>query len=257
MPFTHRGRMHEALEHPFPQEWRDVLADRMAHWQMLNADERQRLEDLIRIILVDKGWEATQGFTLTDEIRVVIAAGAGLLILGLDYDYYHEVTSIIVSPTTDVVTGNRPIGDGLWTDQPEQVIGEAEDNGPVLIAWDAAKEQALDPSGGRNVVYHEFAHKLDQLDVLDGAPPLDSPEQGQRWEKVCNAEYTLLQEGRGGDLLDPYGATNPGEFFAVVTEVFFNKPIEMQQQKPELYQVLRDFYHQDPAHRETWMGKPS
>jgi Mlc titration factor MtfA (ptsG expression regulator) len=251
MALTRRGRLRKALAQPFPEAWRDLLDDSVAHWRVLAGHERERVEGLIRLLLVDKLWEASSGFELTDEIRVVISAMAGLLILGLDYDYYHRVTSIIVSPTTVVLEGDRHVGGGLYTDEPDPIIGQARFDGPVLIAWDAARAQARDPEGGHNVVYHEFAHKLDMLGgSVDGTPPLESHAAYERWVRVCNAEFVALRDGTGGDLLDPYGAVNTGEFFAVVTEVFFDRPVQLEQEKPELYAVLRDFYRQDPAARE-------
>ena len=87
MALTRRGRLRKALAQPFPEAWRDLLADNVAHWHTLSGHERERLEGLIRLLLVDKLWEPSKGFELTDEIRVVISAMAGLLILGLDYDY--------------------------------------------------------------------------------------------------------------------------------------------------------------------------
>ena len=251
MPFTRRGRRRQALARPFPAEWRDLLAAGISHWRLLDSAERDRLETLIRTILVDKYWEATRAFTLTDEIRVVIAGLASLLILGLDYDYYHRVTSIIVSPSTMSLTGDRPAGGGLYTDEPLSIIGQSRHDGPVLIAWDVARNQARDPHRGHNVVFHEFAHKLDMLaGTVDGTPPLGSAEEFQRWVQVCGAEYELLRHGGDGGLLDPYGAVSPGEFFAVITEVFFDRPIDVEREKPALYAVLRDFYRQDPAGRE-------
>jgi Mlc titration factor MtfA (ptsG expression regulator) len=218
---------------------------------MLDGHERGRLESLIRLLLVDKLWEASRGFALTDEIRVVISAMAGVLILGLDYDYYHRVTSIIVSPTTVVIEGDRHVGGGIFSDEPEPIIGQARSDGPVQIAWDSARAQARHPDSGHNVVYHEFAHKLDMLGgSVDGTPPLESHAEYERWVAVCNAEYAALRNGTGGSLLDPYGAENTGEFFAVVTEVFFDRPLQLEEEKPELYAVLRDFYRQDPAARE-------
>ncbi|MGD1053246.1 MAG: M90 family metallopeptidase [Candidatus Dormibacteria bacterium] len=255
MALTRRGRLRKALAEPFPEAWRDLLAEDFAHWRALTGEERERLERLIRLLLVDKLWEAARGFELTDEIRVVISAMASLPILGLDYDYYHRVTSIIVAPTTVVLEGDRHIGGGIFTDEPEPIIGEARHEGPILIAWDAAREQARDPDEGRNVVYHEFAHKLDMLGgSVDGTPPLESHAEYERWVRVCNAEFEALRDGTGGNLLDPYGAENTGEFFAVVTEVFFDRPIRLAQEKPELYAVFRDFYRQDPAARERRAG---
>jgi Mlc titration factor MtfA (ptsG expression regulator) len=255
MAFTRRGRRREALARPFPEAWRRLLLRNVRPWRSLNSAERTRLEELIRIILVDKNWEAADGFRLTDDMRVIIAAMACLLILELDYDYYHRVTSIIVTPTTMVQAGDRSVGDGLFTDEPEDVIGLAHYGGPVVIAWDAVRAEARDRHRGHNVVYHEFAHKLDMLNgTVDGTPPLESREEYRRWAAVGGTEYSLLRDGGGGDLLDPYGAEDSGEFFAVVTEVFFDRPVAMEAEKPELYAMLRDFYRQDPAGRERRAG---
>jgi hypothetical protein len=121
----------------------------------------------------------------------------------------------------------------------------------VIIAWDAARADARHPERGHNVVFHEFAHKLDMLnDLIDGTPPLPDAAARRRWHEVCTAEYELLRSGMGDDLLRDYGAVNPGEFFAVATEVFFDLPGEMRARKPALYSVLRDFYRQDPAQRQ-------
>jgi len=254
VPFGSRRR--RALAQPFPERWRELLCQRMIHWRLLDPGERTRLEQLIRLLLVDKYWEATSGFALTEEIRVLVAAMACLLILGLDYDYYHRVTTIIVAPSTVVLEGSRPVGDGLYTDDPLPIIGQARSDGPVLIAWDAASGQARDPERGHNVVYHEFAHKLDMLSgTIDGTPPLESSAQVRRWAEVCNTEYLRLRRGESGLLLDAYGGINPGEFFAVATEVFFDQPLRLETEKPELYEVLRDFYRQDPAARERRAGK--
>jgi Mlc titration factor MtfA (ptsG expression regulator) len=255
MALTRRGRLRKALAQPFPEAWRDLLEKDFAHWRALAGHERQQVERLIRLLLVDKLWEASSGFELTDEMRVLTSAMASLLILGLDYDYYHRVTSIIVSPTTVVFEGDRHLGGGVFTDEPQRIIGQARFEGPVLIAWDAAREQARDPDQGRNVVYHEFAHKLDMLGgSVDGTPPLESHAEYERWVRVCNAEFDALRQGTGGNLLDPYGAENTGEFFAVVTEVFFDRPLDLEREKPGLYAVFREFYRQDPAARERRAG---
>jgi Mlc titration factor MtfA (ptsG expression regulator) len=256
MPVTGWGRRRRALAQPFPDQWRRLLERTMAHWSMLDDAERERLETLIRLLLADKFWEASEGFELTDDIRVTVAGLASLLILGLDYDYYHRVTSIIVHPTT--VVRER----GLLTNEEGRFSGLALYEGPVVIAWDAARAQACHPERGHNVVYHEFAHKLDMLEgSADGTPPLETDAQYQRWSEVCAAEYQRLLDGTSGPLLDPYGGVNRGEFFAVVTEVFFDEPIDLERQKPDLYGVLRDFYRQDPAARERrllghWLGRP-
>ena len=234
-----------------PPTWRELTAATLAHWAVLDDAERDRLGDLMADVAARR-WEAANGFALTDEIRVVVAAQAALLILGLDVDCYRDVTAIVVHPTTVTLRGERAgPAPGLMTDAPLSIVGQTHDRrGPVLIAWDAARAGARHPERGYNVVLHEFAHKLDMLDgLVDGTPPLPDAAARRRWVEVCTAEYRRLRAGEGGDLLRGYAAVNPGEFFAVATEVFFDRPLELAADKPELYDVLRDFYRQDPAAR--------
>ena len=107
---------------------------------------------------------------------------------------------------------------------------------------------ARHPERGHNVVYHEFAHKLDMLDgVIDGTPPLERQEELDRWVEVCTAEYEALRNGTDDGFLDGYASVDPAEFFAVATEAFFDLPVQLEAAKPDLYAVLRDFYRQDPA----------
>ncbi len=235
-----------------PAGWERVVEGALSHWALLDADQRARLGELMDLLLRHKRWEAAAGFALTDEIRILIAAQASLLILGLDFACYRDVQAIIVHPTTVILSGARPgPAPGVVTDTPLPILGQANDRrGPVIIAWDAARADARHPERGHNVAFHEFAHKLDMLDdVIDGTPPLPDAAARARWHDVCTAEYEFLRDGFGDGLLRGYAAVNPGEFFAVATEVFFDLPGEMQARKPALYGVLRDFYRQDPASR--------
>ncbi|HEX9315646.1 MAG TPA: M90 family metallopeptidase [Actinomycetota bacterium] len=233
-----------------PDDWVEIVERNVAHWALLDDDERERLGDLMEEIVEGKRWEAANGFTLTDEIRTVIAAQAALLVLGLDFDWYRAVQAIVVHPSTVVSHEPRPGPAGTMEDGPFPLLGLADSNfGPVLIAWDEARANARHPEWGHDVVFHEFAHKLDMLDhVVNGTPPLHRREDGSHWYAVCTRELALLRAGEGWPLRD-YGGTDPGEFFAVATEAFFDIPLELEAAKPELYRILRDFYRQDPAAR--------
>ncbi len=134
------------------------------------------------------------------------------------------------------------------TDGVVPVLGEAHDrHGPVLLAWDQAHAAARTPGRGHNVVFHEFAHKLDMLDAtLDGTPPLPRGETRSRWVEVCTEAYTALRNGIARPPLQPYGATNPAEFFAVATEAFFDVPELLARNEPQLYEVLGDLLPPGP-----------
>lgn len=249
-------RRKKILAAPFPSEWERYVQKNIPYYQHLNKEEKKRLQDLIQIFIAEKHWLGCGGLELTDEIRVMIAAYACLLILELPNDYYGNVKSIYVYPTT-VVSPERPPGffeiPTAPADGPMPILGEAHYRGPVILVWDAVKRETRHPERGHNVVYHEFAHKLDMLDdKADGTPPLTTPEGYQRWVDVCSKMYLELcnkvEHGRP-TFFDGYAATNEAEFFAVVTEYFFSNPKDMKHHRPELYQVLKGFYRQDPAEK--------
>ena len=229
----------------------DIVERRVAVWSALDAGERERLEAASDWLLRHKHWEAANGFALDDEITVTIAAQAALLVVGLSIDEYREVGTIIVYPAAMRSRGvyAGPVA-GTVTDGVVPVLGEAhQDRGPVLLAWDEAESSARNPGRGHNVVFHEFAHKLDMRDdIVDGTPRLERGDLGE-WVEVCTEAYDALRAGVERPPLQPYGATNPGEFFAVATEAFFDVPELLEGHEPKLYDVMRDFYKQDPAAR--------
>ena len=203
-------------------------------------------------MLVDeKDWEGCGGLEMTDEIRVTIAAQACLLILNIEHEYYRRVTSILVYPAAYKTMPSRG-RDGVIREG-QANLGEAWLRGPVVLSWDDARRGALDPKDGHNLVFHEFAHKLDMLDgAADGTPPLADQETLRQWVQTMTREFAALRDAaeRGRKtVLDTYGATNPAEFFAVATECFFEKARQLRQRHPAVYELLKDYYQQDPAER--------
>lgn len=251
----HRRR--KILEHPFPDAWNAILERNVAHWRLLSPAERAELRSLVQVFVAEKYWEGCGGLELTDEIRVTIAGLACLLVLGLEHTLYSNVETILVYPSTVIAPGQRSaIAAGITLEEPAvPIYGQSILRGPVVLVWDAVLRGAIHPERGHNVVYHEFAHKLDMLDgCVDGTPPLAERAQYLRWVKVCTHEYEELRRrvAKGEHtFLDAYGGTSPGEFFAVITEYFFDKPLQMRRHHPELYSLLQEFYRQDPAAREA------
>jgi Mlc titration factor MtfA (ptsG expression regulator) len=234
---------------PFDDRWRPLLDADFEHWGLLGPDERERMERLIASFVHRTRWEAANGFTLTEEIEVLIAAQASMLLLGLDLDEYPQLTSVIVHPSTVRLRGEHSVGGSLRASGTQTLMGQAHYRGPVVLSWSAARRGARFPAAGQNVVYHEFAHQLDMLDgVTDGTPPLDDEASRARWVEVCTTAYDSVR-AQGSPVLRPYAGTNPAEFFAVATEVFFNRPLEVRAHEPALYAELRGFYRQDPARR--------
>ena len=249
-------RRRRLLAEPFPDAWPGILEANVAHYGRLEEEERARLRDFVKVFVAEKRWEGCGGLEMDDTIRVTISAQAGLLVLGRGHDYYRNVRSILVYPGT-IVTPDRPSGafelPSVRSAAGIPILGEAQLRGPVLLVWDAALRGARHPEQGHDVVFHEFAHKLDMLDgAPDGTPVLESREAVERWSQVCSAAFEELRARvarRQKTFIDAYGATNEAEFFAVATEFFFDRPREMKRHEPALYGVLSDFYHQDPASR--------
>jgi Mlc titration factor MtfA (ptsG expression regulator) len=232
-----------------PTDWAERALELVTWFDPLVEEEQARIGEFAGRLLTEKRWEAANGFELTEDIRLTIALQASLLILGLSFDHYRRVKTIIVHPTTLVLDGGRLGADGLGVTTEElAVLGLAQHgHGPVVIVWDEAQRNARHPERGFDVVFHEFAHKIDMLDdIADGTPPLDALIARQQWIEVCTEEFEAVRAGHGG-LLWAYAGRNPAEFFAVATEVFFNRPHRLLEKKPELYGILRDFYNQDPA----------
>lgn len=249
-------RRRRLLETPFPEAWSAILRQNLVHLDYLGEAEQRHLRELVQVFIAERYWEGCGGLELDDEIRVTIAGQACLLLLGLDHGLYRNVETILVYPSA--VMPKRAVEPMFAA--PEIVnpvvplIGEAHQRGPVILAWDAVRRGGRHPDG-HNVVYHEFAHKIDMADgAVDGVPPVATREEYDRWVEVCTREYALLRERFEAGLptlLDPYAGTNVGEFFAVATEYFFERPRELEEQHAELYDVLRSFYRQDPRAREV------
>ncbi len=240
----------------FSSEWESFLYKNVVHYGMLDSAERTELRALTLVLLEEKFWEGCGGLDLTDEIRITIAAQASLLLLGLPHDYYRNVESILVYPSTIVIPERIPgvfarVSGPVASAIP--VLGLAIAGGAVVLVWDAVKRGARHPELGHNVVYHEFAHKLDMLEgAADGTPPLADRNQLDEWVTVCSREFKrlkVLAEKGKKTFLDPYGASNEAEFFAVATEEFFDRPQALLTHAPDLYNVLGAYYRQDPAVR--------
>lgn len=245
-------RRKRILRTPFPEAWRACLRDRVRFYRRLDDDERERLERIAQVLVAEKSWEGCGGFAMSDEVKVQIAAQAALLILELEHEYYRSVDSILVYPSSVMVPGVRQTG-GVAVETDIAAAGVAYHRGPVVFAWDAVGPGSLNESDGRNVVFHEFAHKLDLLDdYADGTPVLEDREDYRLWTRIMQEEYDrLVRKAKRGQVtfLDKYGATNPAEFFAVATECFFEKPVAMRRGHEALYGLLSAYYRQDPATR--------
>ena len=237
---------------PIPDTWPTIVERNVPLARGLSADERERLLRLVQVFLADKHFEGCGGLTLTEEMKVTIAAGACLLLLHLEGPCYPTLRTVLVYPHDFVPKRARSLRTGEIAPAPARLMGQSWGAGVVVISWDDAVGGARNPADGENVVLHEFAHQLDAEDGASDGAPLLAPSALRTWGGVLSQEYERLREDAAHDrpsALDDYGATNKAEFFAVATETFFEKPVQLEREHPELYGQLRQFYQQDPARR--------
>ena len=237
---------------PFPKEWLTLIERDVAFFYRLSAGDRAELLGHIQVFLAEKRFEGCGGFSITNEVCVTIATQACLLLLHRKTDYFPHLLTILVYPLTYTTEETRQIGEHLWEEGTVSRLGETGRRmGSLVLSWGAVKHGAADPSDGKNVVLHEFAHQLDfENGATDGMPGLATREQQLAWAGVMRAEYTSLRaadESGVPTLLDTYGATNPAEFFAVSVEAFFEQPRALRAHHPKLYAELRAYFQQDPV----------
>lgn len=248
------GRKQQAAEShgDFPVDWLTILDRGLPCYRKLSSKAQQTLRGCIQTFVAAKEFIAHDGVQITDEIKVTIAGNACVLLIGIPhFGVFPRLKEIIVRPHVFGQTVEAIGPDGQRYQIQDRRAGEAWRRGPVVLAWDSVRRSVASSGDGFNVVYHEFAHVLDACDgEFQGAPPLKTKEQQADWARVFRAEYDAftLAEGRGErTFINPYGATGPEEFFAVVTEHFFEQPRKLRSHHPAIYEQLKRFFQQDPA----------
>ena len=220
--------------------WREATAG------LVFIPSSEKLRALSLLFLAEKEFAGTHGLEVNEVMRVCIAAQACLPILELGLDWYAGFTGIVVYPGDFRVRRAETDETGVVHEWEDELAGEAMPGGPVVLSWDAMTH---DPA--MNVVIHEFAHKLDMLNgAADGLPPLHPGMDPAAWRSAFSAAYDgfcdALERGRD-TWLDPYAAEHPSEFFAVISEAFFEDPHEMRRRYPDVFDQLKLFYRQDPS----------
>jgi Mlc titration factor MtfA (ptsG expression regulator) len=250
-PFLIERRRRRLRAKPFPPAWREILHRRVPRVARMPTPLRQELEQHINVFLAEKSFAGCAGFEIDDEVRLTIAAQACLLILNRRTGYYPNLRQILVYPGAFIVERLRPEPSGVLQEHRQALSGESWAHGQVVLSWEDAVEGAAIADDGRNVVIHEFAHQLDQeKGYANGAPLLGGRARYPRWSRVLAEAFATLRHQallQQPSLFSHYGASNPAEFFAVVSEVFFEQPRSMAAEHPALYGELRGLYRVDPA----------
>ncbi|UCD75271.1 MAG: zinc-dependent peptidase [Phycisphaerales bacterium] len=246
-----RRRRERIRQRPFPPQWLTIIERNVPYYSRLPREAQAELRGHILVFLDEKRFEGCGGLELTDEIRLTIAAQACILLLNRETKYYPGLKSIYVYPHAYVAEAKVRLPDGTVIEGGQVRLGESWSRGSLVLAWDHARRGAADIRDGRNVVLHEFAHQLDTADgYADGAPTLPERSMYVAWARVLGEEYRQLiddLENHRRTLISDYGATSPAEFFAVVTECFFERSVKLKRRHPELYEQMAAFYRQDPA----------
>ncbi|MEX0676464.1 MAG: M90 family metallopeptidase [Pirellulales bacterium] len=252
LSWLRKRRRKKILAAPFPAEWQAHVEKSVPHYQFLSPREKDKLRDDLRVFVAEKNWEGCGGLAVTDEMKVAIAAQACLMTLSLESEPFRGVLSILIYPALYAVPEER-WHEG-WSIRGESArLGESWYRGPVILSWSEIAADLEHPGDGSNLVWHEFAHQIDMLDrSINGTPPLSSPAERRRWHEVMTAEFEQLQSDarhRRATLLDTYGAESEAEFFAVASECFFDCPVKLRARHARLYDLLCEYYRQDPAAR--------
>ncbi|HUP30049.1 MAG TPA: M90 family metallopeptidase [Usitatibacter sp.] len=250
-PWLAERRRNRILTRPFPESWRAILERNVPLAAKLPVALRRQLERRIQVFVAEKQFTGCDGLEVTDEMRVTVAAQAALLVLNRRGAPYPNLRQVLLYPGAFIVERLRPEPSGVLQEQRQVLTGESWSRGQVVLSWEDVLLGAAVPDDGANVVIHEFAHQLDQeKGYANGAPFLPKRERYQRWSRVLGEEFARLRwESASGlpSLFNAYGATDPAEFFAVVSEVFFEQPQRVAAEHPALYAELRAFYRVDPA----------
>ena len=249
-PFLVNLRRDHIKAQLFPRHWLSIVESNLAIYNTLSDFQQKQLQGYMQIFLKEKQFIGCLGLQITEEMKVTIAAIACLLLFGDRKTYFPNLRSILIYPNAYIV--NETIMSDRYIVEERRVarLGESWTKDQLILSWDQIKQDLLNWHDWHNVVLHEFAHQLDQEDgIAEGVPILPRALDYAVWAKIMTAEYLQLcdrVENSKKTVIDSYGATNPAEFFAVATETFFEKPIQLNQKHQDLYELLQRYYRLDP-----------
>ncbi len=235
----------------FPDKWLRIVEKNVPLYEKMSEEDRDELRRHILIFISEKRFEGCGGLEINDEIKVTIAAQACILLLHRKTDYYPGLSTILVYPSAFIARRTEHLASGVVVEAPKVQLGESWHRGSVVLSWDDVRHDISDVNDGHNIVLHEFAHQIDTSSGKgDSTEVLKKHSRYISWARILQKDYEKLRKAASRNrptFLNKYGATNPAEFFAVVTEFFFEKPGELKEIHPDLYNELKEFYHQDPV----------
>ncbi|MEO1427640.1 MAG: M90 family metallopeptidase [Cyanobacteria bacterium J06633_8] len=250
-PFLIKQKRNQIKNRQFPPLWNSIIENNLPIYLHLSPTERRRLQGHIQVFLSEKQFIGCNGLQVTEEMKVIIAAVACLLLLNERGKYFPKLRSILIYPTAYFTKETTARGKYVVEEKPVVRLGESWSKDQLILSWQQVKQDTYNWKDGQNIILHEFAHQLDQEEgKVEGVPILKSNSDYSNWSKVMTQEYNQLcndvEQGRK-TIMYSYGATRPAEFFSVATETFFEKPQQLQKKHPELYELLQNYYKLDPV----------
>jgi MtfA peptidase len=248
-PFFVKWQRDRLMAQQFSKSWLNIIKGNLSIYSNLTAKQQKELQGYVQVFLKEKQFIGCLGLQITEEIKVTIAAIACLLLFGDRKTYFPNLRSILVYPTAYIV--NEMVMNSYVVEERRVArLGESWTRDQLVLSWEQVQQDILNWQDGHNVILHEFAHQLDQEDgQAEGVPILPRALDYEVWKQVMSAEYLQLcdrLENNQKTVINSYGATNPAEFFAVVTEAFFEKPKQLNQKHQDLYELLQRYYRLDP-----------
>jgi len=235
----------------FPKSYRNFLKG-LSHYNKLPSADREKIETSILGFIYTKNFIGAKGLEVNDEMKVLIALHACLLLLHIETDNCYDNLKTIIIYSHPAMIDKVQNNGGIFSKEQFLISGQSA-NDTVVIIWNEAKHEIYHPRH-ENVIIHEFAHEIDFMDgEIDGVPPMERSRYHE-WTSVLYKEFeklnTVARKNRDWGkykLIGEYAATNEAEFFAVITERFYESPQSLKKHFPDLYKELKQFYHVDPA----------
>lgn len=252
MPFIRSIKRYFSAKRPLQDYYKDQLQTSIPFYRYLNASQKSSLETRMSVLLDEKIFEGCGGLTVTNEMKGVIAAYAGLLIMEKQSDYYSDLRAILIYPNDYMAPVYQMHDGGVVSEGSERRQGESWDSGSIVLSWNDIRDSALNSNNSHNLIIHEFAHQLDNqyglsAEITFRGKTNVSDEWTQELAKVYRDLIDAERFGRTNHPLDLYGATNPAECFAVVMETFIESPRNLEISYSRLYSMLTEFYGFNPS----------
>lgn len=252
MPFIRSIKRYFSAKRPLQDYYKDQLQTSIPFYRYLNASQKSSLETRMSVLLDEKIFEGCGGLTVTNEMKGVIAAYAGLLIMEKQSDYYSDLRAILIYPNDYMAPVYQMHDGGVVSEGSERRQGESWDSGSIVLSWNDIRDSALNSNNSHNLIIHEFAHQLDnQYGLSAGITFRGKTNVSDEWTQELAKVYRDLIDaerfGRTNHPLDLYGATNPAECFAVVMETFIESPRNLEISYSRLYSMLTEFYGFNPS----------